>query len=72
MQIPSKDIFFLKERIRETTLFLHKTTLSDHKKDANLKTQINSYKEIVNNKNSIINKIKMKLLPEFHTLKVMQ
>ena len=58
MQIPSKDIFFLKERIRETTLFLHKTTLSDHKKDANLKTQINSYKEIVNNKNSIINKIK--------------
>ena len=58
MQIPSKYIFFLKERIRETTLFLHKTTLSDHKKDANLNTRINSYKEIVKNKNSIINKIK--------------
>ena len=58
MQTPSKYIFFLKERIRETTLFLHKTTLSDHKKDANLKTRINSYKEIVKNKNSIINKIK--------------
>ena len=58
MQTPSKYIFFLKERIRETTLFLHKTTLSDHKKDANLNTRINSYKEIVKNKNSIINKIK--------------
>ena len=58
MQIPSKYIFFLKERIRETTLFLRKTTLSDHKKDANLKTRINSYKKIVKNKNSIINKIK--------------
>ena len=58
MQIPSKYIFFLKERIRETTLFLRKTTLSDNKKDANLKTRINSYKEIVKNKNSIINKIK--------------
>ena len=58
MQTPSKYIFFLKERIRETTLFLRKTTLSDHKKDANLKTRINSYKEIVKNKNSIINKIK--------------
>jgi chemotaxis protein MotB len=58
MQIPSKYIFFLKERIRETTLFLHKTTLSDNKKDANLNTRINSYKEIVKNKNSIINKIK--------------
>ena len=58
MQIPSKYIFFLKERIRETTLFLRKTTLSDQKKDANLNTQINSYKEIVKNKNSIINKIK--------------
>ena len=58
MQIPSKYIFFIKERIRETTLFLRKTTLSDQKKDANLNTQINSYKEIVKNKNSIINKIK--------------
>ena len=58
MQIPSKYIFFLKERIRETKLFLRKTTLSDHKKDANLNTRINSYKEIVKNKNSIINKIK--------------
>ena len=58
MQTPSKYIFFLKERIRETTLFLRKTTLSDNKKDANLKTRINSYKEIVKNKNSIINKIK--------------
>ena len=58
MQIPSKYIFFIKERIRETTLFLRKTTLSDNKKDANLKTRINSYKEIVKNKNSIINKIK--------------
>ena len=58
MQIPSKYIFFLKERIRETTLFLHKTTFSKYKKDAHLKTRINSYKEIVKNKNSIINKIK--------------
>ena len=58
MQTPSKYIFFLKERIRETTLFLRKTTLSDNKKDANLKTRINSYKEIVKNKNNIINKIK--------------
>ena len=58
MQTPSKYIFFLKERIRETTLFLRKTTVSDQKKDANLNTRINSYKEIVKNKNSIINKIK--------------
>ena len=58
MQTPSKYIFFLKERIRETTLFLRKTTLSDQKKDANLNTRINNYKEIVKDKNRIINKIK--------------
>jgi len=58
MQTPSKYIFFLKERIRETKLFLRKTTLSNNKKDANLNTRINSYKEIVKNKNSVINKIK--------------
>ena len=58
MKIPSKYIFFLKERIRETTLFLRKTTLSDQKKDANLNTRINNYKEIVKDKNRIINKIK--------------
>ena len=37
MQTPSKYIFFLKERIRETTLFLRKTTLSDNKKDSQFK-----------------------------------
>ena len=58
MQIPSKYIFFLKERIRETILFLHKTTLSNQKKDANLNSRINNYKEIVKDKNRIINKIK--------------
>ena len=58
MQIPSKYIFFIKERIREATVFLRKTTLSDHKKDANLKIRINNYKEIVEDKNKIINKIK--------------
>ena len=58
MQIPSKYIFFIKERIRESTIFLRKTTLSDHKKNTNLNDRINFYKKKVKEQNEIINKIK--------------
>jgi chemotaxis protein MotB len=60
MQIPSKYIFFIKERIRESTLFLRRTTLSDNKKNTNLNNKINSYKKVVKEQNEIINKIKNK------------
>ena len=61
MQTPSKYIFFIKERIRESTLFLRRTEIYDHKKNTNLKNKINSYKKVVKEQNQIINNIKNKV-----------
>ena len=58
MEIPTKYIFFIKERIKDSKLFLNKITISNQKKDTNLKTRINSYKNLVTEQNEIINKLK--------------
>ena len=58
MQFPTKYIFFIKERIKESKLFLNRITISNQKKDKDLKTRINNYKKIVTEQNEIINKLK--------------
>ena len=58
MQIPTKYIFFIKERIRESKVFLNKITIFEQKRDTNSKTRINTYKKIVKEQNETINKIK--------------
>ena len=58
MQIPEKYIFFIKERIKESKIFLNRITISSQKRDNNIKTRINTYKNIVKEQNAIINKLK--------------
>ena len=58
MQIPEKYIFFIKERIKESKMFLNRITISSQKRDNNIKTRINTYKNVVKEQNAIINKIK--------------
>ena len=58
MQIPEKYIFFIKERIKESKMFLNRITISSQKRDNNIKTRINTYKNIVTEQNAIINKLK--------------
>ena len=58
MQIPEKYIFFIKERIKESKMFLNRITISSQKRDNNIKTRINTFKNIVKEQNAIINKIK--------------
>ena len=58
MQIPEKYIFFIKERIKESKMFLNRITISSQKKDNNIKNRINTYKNIVKEENAFINKLK--------------
>ena len=58
MQIPEKYIFFIKERIKESKMFLNIITISSQKRDNNIKTRINTYKNVVKEQNAIINKLK--------------
>ena len=58
MQIPEKYIFFIKERIKESKMFLNRITISSQKRDNNIKTRINTYKNVVKEQNAIINKLK--------------
>ena len=58
MQIPEKYIFFIKERIKESKMFLNRITISSQTRDNNIKTRINTYKNVVKEQNAIINKLK--------------
>jgi chemotaxis protein MotB len=58
MQIPAKYIFFIKERIKESKLFLNRITISNQKRDDNTKSRINTYKNIIKEQKIIINKLK--------------
>jgi chemotaxis protein MotB len=58
MNTPSKYLFFIKERIKDSKLFLHKIKLYDQKRHKSLNTKIKTYEKEVEGHKDFINKIK--------------